>query len=365
MKFLVLIIVLLSSLTLHASNFKTKRIKIDKNHQAVVYLPEHYQETTLHYPVIYIFDGQMLFDILVSLYRYNQDIYPAAIIVGVEQNDRGRELIDTGETNPGGNEFFYNLLSEKLFPLIQDKYRTNSIRVGIGHSHGGSFVLNAALKKGFFTAVIAISPTLWINQASFLKEYPFNAPAWGKIKKFYCAYGEQDFPVIQADCNRLFKSGEGLTVCKKETIKDEDHNSVIFTGMRKGVEFIFKDFIFSEEEWEEVEESQNDTLFYSHFDHLSGFWGEKIIPGEDDYNTLGYYYSENKAWEKAEKTFKEALYYYPFSANLYDSLGELYEKQQQPEAAKHYYQKALKIARKDKELQLMLPTYQEHLERVK
>ena len=37
---------------------------------------------------------------------------------------------------------------------------------------------------------------------------------------------------------------------------------------------------------------------------------------------------EDEDWEKAEKILKEALDYYPFSANLYDSFGELLENQQ-------------------------------------
>ena len=56
-------------------------------------LPEQYEESTLKYPVIYIFDGQILFNYLTGLYEYNSDKYPPAIIVGIKQIDRGSELI--------------------------------------------------------------------------------------------------------------------------------------------------------------------------------------------------------------------------------------------------------------------------------
>ncbi|WP_418500696.1 tetratricopeptide repeat protein [Culturomica massiliensis] len=57
--------------------------------------------------------------------------------------------------------------------------------------------------------------------------------------------------------------------------------------------------------------------------------------------------------------------YYPSAANLYDSLGELYERRQQLKAARRCYRQALKIARKDKDMILMLPAYEAHLKGVK
>lgn len=164
-------------------NITIKEVGFGGNYRARIYLPANYENVRLHYPVLYVLDGQVLFDVLVAIYRYNCDIYPPAIIVGIEQIDRGKELIEAGETNPEGNEFFCRFLAGKLFPLIESTYRTNAIRVGIGHSHGGTFVLNAALKNDFFNAVVTISPTLWVNQSSFLRNYPPESPAWKKIKK--------------------------------------------------------------------------------------------------------------------------------------------------------------------------------------
>ncbi|MCM1031809.1 MAG: alpha/beta hydrolase-fold protein [Oscillibacter sp.] len=365
MKYILFFIVLLSSLNMNGQYFKAKKITINEHYQAKVYLPDNYKESRLKYPVVYVFDGQMLFDILVATCRYNWDIYPPFIVVGIEQDKREQELINQGENNLNGNEFFYDILSSELFSKMGKKYRINSIRVGIGHSHGGSFVLNAALDKTFFNAVISISPTLWVNKGSFLKNYPLSASAWKGIKKFYCGYGEHDFPIIQKDVDVLFQSKDSNILYQKDVFKNEDHNSAIFMGMRKGIEFIFQDFYLNEETWEQMEELRDDSLFYSHFSRLSSFWGEEIIPMEEDYNSLGYYYIENEEWEKAEKIFKKALYYYPFSANLYDSLGELFENRHELKEAKRHYLKALRLARKDKEMKAMIPLYEEHVKKIK
>ena len=109
---------------------------------------------------------------------------------------------------------------------------------------GGSFVLNAALNRKLFNAVIAISPTLWINKGLFLKSYPLDNSSWSGIKKFYCAYGEYDFPIIQKDVDSLFQKRSTKMLHQKDIFKDEDHNSAIFMGIRKGIEFIFQDFSF-------------------------------------------------------------------------------------------------------------------------
>lgn len=365
MKLILFFIGLLAFLKSEGQYFKAKEIAINSFYRARVYLPDNYDKSKLNYPVVYVFDGQMLFDVLVAICRYNWDVYPPFIIVGIEQYKREQELIDQGENNLNGNDFFYNILSLKLFPMIEKNYRINSIRVGVGHSHGGSFVLNAALNRKLFNAVIAISPTLWINKGLFLKSYPLDNSSWSGIKKFYCAYGEYDFPIIQKDVDSLFQKRSTKMLHQKDIFKDEDHNSAIFMGIRKGIEFIFQDFYLNEEKWDSIEELHNDSLFYSHFRQLSSFWEEEIIPGEDDYNSLGYYYMEDEDWEKAEKILREAFDYYPFSANLYDSFGELLENQQKSKEAKRYYLKALKLAHKDKEMKLMIPIYEEHVKRIK
>lgn len=338
---------------------------LGKNHAVRVHLPADYATSKLSYPTIYVFDGQVLFDVLVAFYRYNQDEYPPAILVGIEQLDRGKEFLEKGETNPEGNSVFSMAIAEKLIPDIDRKYRTNSIRVGIGHSHGGTFVLNAALGQGIFNAVISISPTLWVNRKAFFQKYPASSSAWKNLKKFYCGYGENDFPAIQEDVDRLFTDLIPTPISKqKKVFRDEDHNSSILCGMRKGIEYIFQDFRLSEEEWETLEDSGNDSLFIRHFQQLSDFWNEKIIPGEDDFNQLGYFYSEREEIGKAEQTFQEALRYYPGSANLYDSLGELYEKKGDADNARTCYRKALEIAEKNKDYYLMIGTFTEHLQRL-
>lgn len=182
MKLILFFIGLLAFLKSEGQYFKTKEIAINSSYRARVYLPDNYDKSELNYPVVYVFDGQMLFDVLVAICRYNWDIYPPFIIVGIEQYKREQELIDQGENNLNGNDFFYDILSLKLFPMIEKNYRINSIRVGVGHSHGGSFVLNAVLNRKFFNAVIAISPTLWINKGLFLKSYPLDNSSWSGIK---------------------------------------------------------------------------------------------------------------------------------------------------------------------------------------
>ena len=55
---------------------------------------------------------------------------------------------------------------------------------------------------------------------------------------------------------------------------------------------------------------------------------------------LGYTYLQKKDYENAIKIFTENVKRYPESANVYDSLGEAYENNNQLKLARKNYQKA-------------------------
>lgn len=66
---------------------------------------------------------------------------------------------------------------------------------------------------------------------------------------------------------------------------------------------------------------------------------------EDTLNQLGYLLFKIDK-EKAGKYFKKTTELFPKSANVWDSLGEFYEKTNQPKKAKAAYQNAVKLSKK-------------------
>ena len=82
-----------------------------------------------------------------------------------------------------------------------------------------------------------------------------------------------------------------------------------------------------------------------HYAYLSEKYGYAVSTPEMTINMLGYNYLTKKEIDKAIKVFKENVARYPKSANVYDSLGEAFENNNQFAEAEKNYQKAVDIAK--------------------
>jgi len=95
------------------------------------------------------------------------------IVVGIHTEDRWNEFApipanDQNGQNEGSNQL-HNFLADEVFPLIDSSYRTTNFRIGVGHSLGGTFVVDEALQEpSIFQAVIAASPNLTMNEEQVL-----------------------------------------------------------------------------------------------------------------------------------------------------------------------------------------------------
>ena len=100
-----------------------------------------------------------------------------------------------------------------------------------------------------------------------------------------------------------------------------------------------------------------------HYKVISKKYGYEMATPEFTINLLGYNYMNNDNLEKAIKTFKENVKRYPESSNVYDSLGEAYEKSGQTELAIKNYEKAVLLGKMQEHPNLKV--YITNLERVK
>ena len=344
---------------------------LKQNRSINIHLPDNYNysDNKLKYPVIYIFDGELLFEYLVGLYKYNFDIYPPAIIIGVNQLDRNIEL--------GTSEVFTSYFIEELIPFIDTTYRTNTIKIVIGHSFGGAFVLNSCLQTTLIKTVLAISPVIKKEKAPFIKDFkPFDLIDRFKNqqnetfpKDIYFGYGENDFKYLMSDTDTLYnfinKNYKGLISTHLDIYPREDHNSAILIGIRRGLMYAFRNFILPESDWDLIEETDNDSIFYQYFEKISIYYDEEIIPTEEDYNSLGYYYLNHNKIDKAIVIFTKNTTLYPFSSNTYDSLGEAFEKKEEIKNAIKCYKKAIEIEKKGDNDVYALKVYTAHYNNLK
>lgn len=198
------------------SNFNIPQL--DRKRRIWVYLPPDYETSTKSYPVIYMHDGQNLFDsytagygewgvdeMMDSLYLKNHSM---AIIVGVDHGGEHRLT----EYNPFSNEGFgkgrgsdyVDFLARTLKPYIDQNFRTKASLKNTsiaGSSMGGLISLYTVAKypKVFGKAGV-FSPALWIAPEIF----DYLAGNKGRGNKIYFVAGDLESNQMVPDMKKIF-----------------------------------------------------------------------------------------------------------------------------------------------------------------
>lgn len=151
--------------------------------QVWVYLPAGYEKSNRRYPVIYMQDGQNLFDparaYLGQTWRakstldrlIQSKVITPIILVAIDNTpDRMEEYV------PGqrGNDYL-NFLVHQLKPLIDRNFRTQlaaSSTAIMGSSLGGLISLHAGITHSTtFGLIGALSPSIWWKERAILAAY--------------------------------------------------------------------------------------------------------------------------------------------------------------------------------------------------
>jgi predicted alpha/beta superfamily hydrolase len=160
--------------------------QFDRSRRIWIYLPPDYETSGKDYPVLYMHDGQNLFDAATSFageWQVDESLNalikagaPASIVVGIENGGAYRIAEYTPWSNPnyGGGEGdkYVQFLVETLKPAIDARYRTLPDRenTGIaGSSLGGLISWYAGLKhQEVFGKIGIFSPSFWFSDSSFI-----------------------------------------------------------------------------------------------------------------------------------------------------------------------------------------------------
>lgn len=153
-----------------------------------IYFPEGYTKNdTIHYPVIYLLDGGADEDFIhtVGLIQYNTFSWinriPQSIVVGIANIDRKRDFTfpTTVEAEKkrfpttGSSGKFIEFIAKELQPYIDKTYKGNKTKTIIGQSLGGLLATEILFTQpNLFNKYIIISPSLWWNDGSLLKQNP-------------------------------------------------------------------------------------------------------------------------------------------------------------------------------------------------
>lgn len=148
--------------------------------------PTYHENPTRHYPVVYMQDGQNLFDPATSFagaWQLGHTLADAAaqgieaIVVGVA-NAKRRRLYEYSpfpdrRLGGGGGDRYLAFLTDTLKPAVDRDFRTLPARESTtiaGSSMGGLISLYAVYRRAdIFGAAAALSPSLWFANRSVLQ----------------------------------------------------------------------------------------------------------------------------------------------------------------------------------------------------
>ncbi len=309
-----------------------------------VYLPPNYENSGVDYPVLYLLDGgaHFLHGSATSQFLSRNGIIPQMIVVGILNVDRNRDFSPTHSDRmptSGGAENFLNFLDDELMPFVDKKYRTSSFRILMGHSFGGTFATYTLLTKpDLFNAYIAISPYLQYDNNYMVKKSEKELRShYKKYTYFYMTVGNEPKyfePLKEFSGYVQTKSDESISF-KYVKMEKENHGSIPYLSVYAGLQYIYSDWQLPKDKMAAGLDSVDE-----HYKNISEKYNAKIETPEFIINVLGYGFLNKKEYEKAISMFKENVKRYPKSANVYDSLGEAYEKSNNLKMAAKNYKKA-------------------------
>lgn len=160
--------------------------QFDRNRKIWIYLPPDYETSGKNYPVMYMHDGQNLFDAATSFageWQVDESLNtlfkagaPATIVVGIENGGANRiaEYTPWSNRNYGGGDGdrYLQFLVETLKPAIDAKYRTLPDRENTaiaGSSLGGLISWYAGIKyQNIFGKIGVFSPSFWFSDSCYI-----------------------------------------------------------------------------------------------------------------------------------------------------------------------------------------------------
>lgn len=184
-----------------------------------LYLPPDYTTATAkRYPVIYMHDGQNLFDNLTAFageWQIDETLSSlhgqgnhGAIVVGI--NNGGGQRINeyspwvNAQYGGGQGDEYVDFIVQTLKPWIDARYRTDSTRAGTaigGSSMGGLISQYAAMQyQNIFSKAMIFSPSLWFSPSVYTQVSQIGKQ---QPMRFYVLAGALESSNLVAQCTQL------------------------------------------------------------------------------------------------------------------------------------------------------------------
>lgn len=241
------------------NNFKIKSNYTNSFYDINFYIPE--ESDTNNLPLIIVLDGGNCFEVVKACVKQQSQVsaktgVESAIVVGIshqefEKKDKrfldftapaDKYFIDEAKKSKipetlGGSEKFNSFIEKELLPIIEDNinFDKNNMTI-VGHSLSGYYVLWNLLKgSNLYKNIISFSPSVWWNDYELLK-----FPSLEKSNKnIFIGVGEKEGYMVEGAekiCNKIKSFNDNCTLY---IAPEENHGSVVVTGISRALRYIF------------------------------------------------------------------------------------------------------------------------------
>jgi predicted alpha/beta superfamily hydrolase len=195
---------------------------LQSDHTLIVFRPPGYDaDQNRRYPVLYLHDGQNIFDKATSVgeeWRVDETalglitsgaIEPLIIVgiynTGEHRIDEYTPTFDQDKKHGGKADLYARMLIEEIKPFIDREYRTrpDAASTGVGGSSlGGLLTMHLAVRHpNIFSRIAALSPSVWWDKKVIVREV---AELPGKLPlRIWLDAGTQEGAEVIADARAL------------------------------------------------------------------------------------------------------------------------------------------------------------------
>ncbi len=328
----------------------------------VIALPaEYYAQPQRRFPVVYLFDAQSddLFNFTLASMRYlrGTNSLDPMILIGIKTKNRHFEFTPKNNTadpygyNPaakfwknlklGGADTLWSNLEAEVFPYVEKNYRTLPVRLGLGHSLGGTFVTYCLTQKtSAFDALVVVSPNYAYDQEQMVERVKRYIEREDTLAHFfYLARGKRSevlfnegiekvasFIIIQKPQQVLFRY---------DLLDIDNHGNTLLEGFVKGL-MTYHSSIYSS--------ARTIIDYYTKLSHKAGY---QLDAGQ--INQLAYdNFMRPDCYQQATEIFAWGIRLYPEDYNLHDSMSEAQENLGNKKQALAYNIQSLAILERQK-----------------
>jgi len=232
---------------------------LDRQRTIRIYLPPGYETSTARYPVLYMHDGQNLFDDATSyigewgvdetLNELSKTKHLDLIVVGIDNglDLRVRELNpwDNPKHGKGEGKQYVDFIVSVVKPYVDTNFRTKPDRAhtGIMGSSLGGLISHYAIEEhpDVFSRAGIFSPAYWYAPPVF--EYTREHTLPKDTRLYFYAGGKEDesmVPNMQRVVDTLRKQGTSPKNLRVEVNPDAVHNETAWRAeFPKAVEWLF------------------------------------------------------------------------------------------------------------------------------